>query len=117
MEPKEPGHPTAAVGRQGASAPGDGGDVPAGPDHKPDLRLGAYVAALAAFALALLASLLYRYGADWGPGFVFGAAVAAAVLLLADALPLRVSERHEINAADVGLLTWYSSLPTRYPCG
>ena len=96
-----PTDPTDAKARTDVDPP-RGGDG-AGPDARSKVRT--YVGVLAALAAALATSWAYRYGLEIGPRFVLGAAVSAGLLLLADAFPVRVNERHEINAVDVVLLT------------
>lgn len=66
--------------------------------------LKAYVAALAALSLALAASWAYSFGLDVGPRHFAGAAVFGALLALAELFPVRVGERSEISALDVGLV-------------
>lgn len=89
----------------GAKDRAEAGSPPGG-EAGSETRAGvrAYVGVLAAFAVALVASSAYSHGVALEPRFALGAAALAGILLLADALPVRVNERHEVNAVDIGLL-------------
>ena len=95
-----PTDPTDATPRTDVVPPRGDGDRPYARS-----KVRTYVGVLAALAAALVTSWAYRYGLEIGPRFVLGAAASAGLLLLADAFPVRVSERHEVNAVDVILLT------------
>jgi HD-GYP domain-containing protein (c-di-GMP phosphodiesterase class II) len=69
-----------------------------------EVYLKTYVGVLAALATALAASWIYWNGLAIEPRFVFGAAIFAGFVLLGDAFPLRISERHTLGAWDVGLV-------------
>ena len=57
-----------------------------------------------AFAVALATSWIYWYGLMSDPRLVVGAAVFAAFILLSNSFSLRISERHTIDASDIGLI-------------
>ena len=69
-----------------------------------ETNLRIYIGILAAFAVTLAASWTYWYPATTEVRFMLGAAVFAVLLVLADAFPIRVSERSEISAVEIGLL-------------
>jgi hypothetical protein len=64
----------------------------------------AYVGGLAALAVALAASHAYWSGAATEPRFILGALVFSVLLCLIRMFPVRVSERCEIIALDIGLV-------------
>jgi HD domain len=59
---------------------------------------------LAALAAALVASWIYRFGVETDPRFVVGALALCGPLYLACVYRVRVSERCEISAMDIGLI-------------
>ncbi len=63
-----------------------------------------YVGSLAASAVALTASWAYWYGVPTEPRFVLGVLAFSVLLYLIRMLPVRVSERCEISALDIGLV-------------
>ena len=63
-----------------------------------------YVSGLAALAAALAASWTYRYSVTTEPRLIVGALVFCVLLYLACIYRVRVSERCEISALDVGLM-------------
>jgi HD-GYP domain-containing protein (c-di-GMP phosphodiesterase class II) len=63
-----------------------------------------YIAGLAALSIALAASWIYWYSAPTDPRFVLGVAVFAGLLCLLSLYRIRVSERCEISALDIGLV-------------
>jgi hypothetical protein len=63
-----------------------------------------YVGGLAALAAALAAAWTYRDGVATDPALIVGAAVFCGLLYLACMYRVRVSERCEISALDVGLI-------------
>ena len=69
-----------------------------------ETNLKGYIAVLAAFAVALTASWIHWYGVSVEPRFVVGAAVFAVLLLLADLFPVRLGERWDLSAVDVGMI-------------
>jgi HD domain len=69
-----------------------------------ETKLRTYIGILAAFAVTLAASWTYWYSATVEVPFILGAAVFAVLLVLADAFPIRVSERSEISAMEISLL-------------
>jgi hypothetical protein len=69
-----------------------------------ETKLRTYIGILAAFAVMLAASWTYWYSATAEVQFMLGAAVFAVLLVLADAFPIRVSERSEISAMEISLL-------------
>jgi HD-GYP domain-containing protein (c-di-GMP phosphodiesterase class II) len=69
-----------------------------------EVYLRTYVGVLAALAAALAASWVYWNGLTIEPRFVLGAGIFAGFVLLGDAFPLRISERHTLGAWDVGLI-------------
>ena len=69
-----------------------------------ETKLRTYIGILAAFAVMLAASWTYWYSATAEVRFMLGAAVFAVLLVLADAFPIRVSERSEISAMEISLL-------------
>ena len=68
------------------------------------MNLKAYVGVLAVFSLALASSWAYSFGVDVGPRYVVGTLVLGLMLALAELFPVRVGERSEISAVDVGLI-------------
>ena len=62
-----------------------------------------YVGALAAFAVALVASWIYFYGVATDSPFLLGTPVFSGLLYLLCRYRVRVSERCEISALDIGL--------------
>ena len=84
--------------------------------------LRTYIGVLVAFAVALAASWIYRYGLTLEPHFILGTAIFAAFILLGDMFPIHISERYAVGMWDVGLivatvvlglpgLRWRLSLP------
>jgi HD-GYP domain-containing protein (c-di-GMP phosphodiesterase class II) len=69
-----------------------------------EVYLRTYVGVLAALATALAVSWIYWDGLTIEPRFVLGAAIFSAFILLGDAFPLRISERHSLGAWDVGMI-------------
>ena len=69
-----------------------------------ETNLRTYVGVLAAFAISLVASWTYWYGATTEARFMLGAAVFVVLLVLADAFPIRISERGEISTVEIGQL-------------
>jgi HD-GYP domain-containing protein (c-di-GMP phosphodiesterase class II) len=69
-----------------------------------EIYLRMYVGVLAALATALAASWIYWNGLTLEPRFVVGAAIFAGFMLLGDAFPLRISERHALGAWDIGMM-------------
>ena len=69
-----------------------------------EVYLRTYVGVLAALATALAASWIYWNGLTVEPRFFLGAAIFAVLILLGDAFPLRISERHSLGAWDVGMM-------------
>jgi HD-GYP domain-containing protein (c-di-GMP phosphodiesterase class II) len=67
--------------------------------------LKAYVAALSALSLALIASWVYSFGFEYELPYLLGAAIFGALLVLAELFPLRVNEHSEISAIDVLLIS------------
>jgi len=63
-----------------------------------------YVGGLAALAAAFVASWIYRFGVETDPRFVVGTLALCGLLYLACVYRIRVSERCEISALDVGLI-------------
>ncbi len=63
-----------------------------------------YVGCLAALALALVASCAHWYGLATEPRLVVGTLAFGVLLFLIRMLPIRISERCEISALDVGLV-------------
>ena len=64
----------------------------------------AYVAGLAASAVAIAAAWTYWFGAAVEGRFVLGTVVFGVLLVLIGAFPLRISERCEFSALDLGLV-------------
>jgi len=69
-----------------------------------EVHLKTYVGVLAALAAALAASWIYWNNPTVDPRFVVGTAIFAGLILLGDAFPLRISERHMVGAWDVGMV-------------
>ena len=69
-----------------------------------ETNLRIYIGILAAFAVTLAASWTYWNGATTEVRFMLGAAVFVVLLVLADAFPIRISERIEISTVEIGLL-------------
>jgi hypothetical protein len=69
-----------------------------------EVYLRTYVGVLVALAAALAASWIYWHGLTIEPRFVLGTAIFASLILLADAFPLRISERHTLGAWDVAMM-------------
>jgi hypothetical protein len=69
-----------------------------------EANLRNYIGVLAAFAIALAASWIYWYSVTFEPRFIFGAAVFAVLLLLADMFPIRISERWDFSTVEIGLI-------------
>jgi hypothetical protein len=69
-----------------------------------ETKLRTYIGILAAFAVTLAASWIYRYGETAEVRFMLGAAVFAVLLVLADAFPVRVSEHGDLSTVEIGLL-------------
>ena len=68
------------------------------------MNLRAYVGVLAVFSLALASSWAYSFGVEAGPRYVVGTLVLGLMLAVAELFPVRVGERSEISAVDVGLI-------------
>jgi hypothetical protein len=69
-----------------------------------ETNLRAYIGVLAALAVTLVTSWIYRYGVTIELRLIIGVAIFAGLLLLADLLPIRVSERWDISTVEIGLL-------------
>jgi hypothetical protein len=67
-------------------------------------KLRAYIGVLVALAVTLAASWIYWYGVALEPRFIWGAAIFAGLLLLADTFPIRVSERWDISTVEIALM-------------
>jgi HD domain len=73
-------------------------------DKLGEANLKSYIAVLAAFAVALAASWIYWYDVAVEPRFILGAAIFAALLLLADLFPVRLGERWDLSTVEIGLI-------------
>lgn len=60
--------------------------------------------ALAAFAILLVSSWIYRYGIVLEPRLILGAIALSCLILAGDAFPIRVAEHHVIGVWDIGLI-------------
>ncbi len=69
-----------------------------------ETNLRIYIGILAAFAVTLAASWTYWNSATADVRFMLGTAVFVVLLVLADAFPIRISERIEISTVEIGLL-------------
>lgn len=67
-------------------------------------NLKTFVCVLATLAAALAASWVYSFGVTSDARFLVGGGTFAVLLLLFDLFPVRVSERWEVSALDVGLV-------------
>jgi HD-GYP domain-containing protein (c-di-GMP phosphodiesterase class II) len=66
--------------------------------------LKTYIAALAAFAVALCISWGYRYGLDVKPAVVVGTVVLGSFVLLGDILSVRITDRTVVSACAITLI-------------
>lgn len=66
--------------------------------------LKAYIGAVAALSVALVASWIYWFGLEVEPRYLLGVLIFGILLALADAFTLQVGEHSEISALDVGLI-------------
>lgn len=92
-----------------------------------ETHLRTFIGVLVAFAVALAASWIYRYGLMPELRFVLGTAIFAGFILLGDMFPIRITERHSVGMWDVGLIaatvvlgpTWASlaALPSAFLVG
>jgi HD domain len=69
-----------------------------------EVNLKSYIAVLAAFAVALAASWIYRHDVEVEPPFILGAAVFAVLLLLADMFPVKLGKRWDLSTVEIGLI-------------
>lgn len=63
-----------------------------------------YIGSLASLASALLASWVYWYGVDIELRFALGTVIFGGLLCVITLYPIKISERCEINALDIGLV-------------
>lgn len=66
--------------------------------------LKTYIGFLWMFAACLGASWIYWYSVPTEPRFLLGTVLFAVLLLIIRAFPIRIGERHEISAIDVGVV-------------
>jgi hypothetical protein len=69
-----------------------------------EINLKSYIAVLAALAVALTASWIYRQDVEVEPRFILGAAVFAVLLLLADVFPVKLGKRWDLSTVEIGLI-------------
>ncbi len=75
-----------------------------------EIRVKTYLAVLAAFAAASVASWVYTYGFELEPRFAIGALVFASIVLLGDRFPIHVGGRNTVGTWDIALVVAVAAL-------